>query len=152
MKGIPGGPAGPRGRGRRGPGVTAGACGPGGEGPGGGRYRRSVLEAALLSSLAESQSHGYELVEQIEALAAELVCIDPGSMYRFLRGMEEQGLVRSSWQTPEAGPSRRVYEITEEGIEALELMAKALSQRAAATQRLADHAARTVARARGAKT
>jgi DNA-binding PadR family transcriptional regulator len=110
-----------------------------------------VLEAALLSSLAESHSHGYELVEQIETLAAELVCIDPGSMYRFLRGMEEQGLVRSSWQTPEAGPSRRVYEITDEGIEALELMAEALSQRAAATQRLADHASQAVARARGSK-
>ena len=145
-------PGGPRGRGRRGAGFGGGGCGPGPEGAGGGRYRRSVLEAALLSSIAESTSHGYELVEQIETLAAELVCIDPGSMYRFLRGMEEQGLVTSTWQTPEAGPSRRVYQITDEGIEALELMAGSLAQRAAATKRLAEHAVRAVAQARAGKT
>ena len=145
-------PGEPRGRGRRGAGFGGGGCGPGPEGAGGGRYRRSVLEAALLSSIAESTSHGYELVEQIESLAAELVCIDPGSMYRFLRGMEEQGLVSSTWQTPETGPSRRVYEITVEGVEALEIMAQALSQRAAAMQRLAEHAARAVTHARAHKT
>ena len=144
-----GDPGGPRGRGRRGGG--AGFCGgPGGGGPGGGRYRRSVLEVAILASLAESTSHGYNLVDQIEALTADLVCIDPGSMYRLLRELDEQGLVNSSWQTPEAGPSRRVYVITERGIEALELMAKSLSQRAASMQQLADHAAQAVAKNRAA--
>lgn len=142
-------PSGPKGRGRRGAGP--GFCGgPGGGGPGGGRYRRSVLEVAILSSLAESTSHGYNLVDQIEALTGDLVCIDPGSMYRLLRAMEEEGLVSSSWQTPEAGPSRRVYVISERGIEALELMARSLSQRAASIQQLADHAAQAVARSRAA--
>ena len=129
----------PRGRGRQGAGPNA--CG----GPGGGRYRRSVLEAAILASLAESTSHGYNLVEQIEALTSDLVCNDAGSMYRLLRAMEEDGLVSSSWQTPDAGPSRRVYVISEQGVEALELMAASLSQRAASMQRLADHAAQAAA-------
>lgn len=70
-------------------------------------------------------------------------------MYRLLRSLEEQGLVSSSWQTPEAGPSRRVYVITEQGIEALELMAESLCQRATAMQRLADHAMQAVAKTRG---
>ena len=135
---------GPRGQGGRGAG--SGSCGgPGGRGPGGGRYRRSVLEAAILASLAGSTSHGYNLVDQIEALTSDLVCNDAGSMYRLLRAMEEDGMVSSSWQTPDAGPSRRVYVITEQGIEALELMATSLSQRAASMQRLADHAAQAAA-------
>jgi len=108
-----------------------------------------VLETSILASLAESTTHGYDLVEQIHALAADLVCIDPGSMYRLLRSLEEQGLVSSSWQTPEAGPSRRVYVITEQGIEALQLMAESLHQRAAAMRRLADHAMQAVAKVRG---
>ena len=137
-----------RGRGRRRAG-PASCEGPGEGGPGGGRYRRSVLETSILASLAESTTHGYDLVEQIHALAADLVCIDPGSMYRLLRSLEEQGLVSSSWQTPEAGPSRRVYVITEQGIEALELMAESLHQRAAAMRRLADHAMQAVAKVRG---
>lgn len=145
---------GPRGRGRRGagPGYCGGPGGGepgGGPGPGGGRYRRSVLEVAILASLAESTSHGYNLVDQIEALTGDLVCNDPGSMYRLLRAMEEEGLVSSSWQTPEAGPSRRVYVITERGVEALELMARSLSQRAASMQRLADHATQAITGLRG---
>lgn len=109
-----------------------------------------MLEVAILSSLAQSTAHGYNLVDQIEALTGDLICIDPGSMYRLLRAMEEEGLLSSLWQTPEAGPSRRVYAITERGIEALELIARSLSQRAASMQQLADHAAQAVARSRAA--
>ncbi len=150
------GPGGPRGRGRRA--AVAGFCdAPGaqpygdeqvGRGPGGGRYRRSVLEAAILASIAESTTHGYDLVQQISALAADLVCIDPGSMYRLLRELEEQGLVTSSWQTPESGPSKRVYTITEQGVEALQMMAEGLTARANATRRLADHSAAAAAKAK----
>ena len=118
-----------------------------GGGPGSGRYRRAVLETSILASLAESTAHGYDLVAQIDALAADLVCIDPGSMYRLLRGLEDQGLVRSSWQTPEAGPSRRMYVITDEGVEALEVMAQSLSMRATAMQKLAEYAAQAAANA-----
>lgn len=116
-------------------------------GPGGGRYRRAVLETSVLALLAESRSHGYELVDQIGSLAADLVCIDPGSMYRMLRGLEQQGLVSSSWETAEAGPSRRVYAITDQGREALELMAQALTVRADSMKRLAEYAAKAAAKA-----
>lgn len=136
----------PQGRGRRGTRRAAGG-GPGG-GAGGGRYRRAVLETSILASLAETTTHGYDLVEQIGGLASDLVCIDPGSMYRLLRELEEQGLVSSTWQTPEAGPSRRVYVITQAGIEALEMAAASLAARASAMQRLADHAAKAAAKAR----
>ncbi len=99
--------------------------------------------------IAESTTHGYELVDQIEAVAGSLVCVDPGSMYRLLRAMEEQGFVTSSWQVPEAGPSRRVYQITDQGLEALEIMTASLSQRATAMQKLADRAVQALAGARG---
>jgi len=150
---------GPRGRGRRGvgPGGSAdrgvgpgpGVCGgPGGAGPGGGRYRQSVLEVAILASLVDSGSHGYDLVDQIETLASSLVCVDSGTMYRMLRAMEQDGLVTSQWQTPESGPSRRVYAVTVEGVEALEAMAKSLSQRASGLQHLADRAFQVVEQTR----
>ncbi len=151
------GQAGPRGRGRRGAGAGAcggpagGASGAGfgaGMGAGGGRYRRSVLETAILASLAESTSHGYDLVDQIDSLASDLVCVDAGSMYRMLRGMEEEGLVTSSWETPDSGPSRRVYVINERGLEALEMMAHSLSTRAASMEQLAKHARQAAAKAR----
>jgi PadR family transcriptional regulator, regulatory protein PadR len=69
-------------------------------------------------------------------------------MYRLLRSMEEEGLVTSSWETPESGPSKRVYAITDLGLEALELMAHSLSQRATSMQHLADYANQATEKAR----
>jgi PadR family transcriptional regulator, regulatory protein PadR len=106
----------------------------------GGPYRRSVLEVAILTSLATSDSHGYDLMDRIRTLAGDQVCVDPGSVYRLLRGMEVQGYVDSAWQTAESGPSRRVYTIAAEGIDALEQMAGSLTRRAAALQSLAERA------------
>ena len=45
---------------------------------------------------------------------------DPPGVYRTLRCMEEEGLVCSSWETPDRGAARRLYEITPEGRERLE--------------------------------
>jgi DNA-binding PadR family transcriptional regulator len=36
-----------------------------------------------------------------------------------LRSLEEEGVVRSSWDTNGSGPARRVYALTEEGTEYL---------------------------------
>jgi DNA-binding PadR family transcriptional regulator len=48
---------------------------------------------------------------------------DPGLLYRTLRQMEQEGLVRSTWDMAKPGPARRVYEITEEGLEHLHVWA-----------------------------
>jgi DNA-binding PadR family transcriptional regulator len=50
--------------------------------------------------------------------------VDPGLLYRTLRQFEEDGLVRSSWDTEGRGPARRVYEITDEGLEYLRAWAE----------------------------
>ena len=57
----------------------------------------------------------------MEVLGAEddLCAPDPGTLYRTLRQFEEEGLVRSAWDTGGAGPARRVYELTEQGLEYL---------------------------------
>jgi len=144
-----------RGRGRRAGGPGAGMCGaeggpsggPGG-GTGGGGFRRAVLEVAILASLADSDLHGYELVERIAALAGGLVCVDSGTMYRMLRAMEQEGFVTSSWQTAESGPSRRVYTITTHGLDVLAAMAAALSARAASLEGLAATARAAVTSSR----
>lgn len=137
------------GRGRRRMGRGAGPCpGPGGGGPGGGRYRRSILETSILALLAESTTHGYDLIEQIQRLAGDLVCVDAGTVYRLLRAMEQQGWVSSSWEMAEAGPSRRVYVVTPLGLDALEAGASALAERAAMLRQLADQALAAADRAR----
>jgi poly-beta-hydroxybutyrate-responsive repressor len=68
----------------------------------------------VLLVLRDSPGHGYELLEQLEALMpAER--IDMGNLYRILRSLEREGLVASNWDDQAPGPAKRIYVITPSG-------------------------------------
>ena len=81
-------------------------------------------EPAVLLLLRERPVHGYELLEQLPELTGERV--DMGNLYRFLRVLESEGIVRSEWDDRAPGPSKRVYELTDEGRALLDQWASAL--------------------------
>jgi PadR family transcriptional regulator PadR len=85
---------------------------------------RGFVQPRLLLHLARKPAHGYELMEALGA--ADDPAPDPGTLYRTLRGLEEDGLVRSAWETGESGPARRVYELTEQGVEFLHAWAASI--------------------------
>ncbi|MDQ3627488.1 MAG: helix-turn-helix transcriptional regulator [Actinomycetota bacterium] len=87
---------------------------------------RNYLRPCLLLLLAEGTAHGYELLDQVGALGLDRV--DPGGLYRCLRAMDEDGLVRSTWEPSTAGPARRTYQLTDEGREWLHVFAGSLAQ------------------------
>ncbi|MDE0805904.1 MAG: PadR family transcriptional regulator, partial [Acidimicrobiales bacterium] len=68
---------------------------------------------------SEGSSHGYELLEAIQTLG--MTTAEAGGLYRSLRSMDEDGLVRSWWEPSESGPARRTYEITRAGSRALDV-------------------------------
>ena len=82
--------------------------------------------------LREWSSYGYELMERVATFG--LAAMNPGTFYRTLRQMEKEGMVRSSWDTSETGPARRMYSITEAGETYLKYWADSLNQ----YQRLMD--------------
>jgi PadR family transcriptional regulator PadR len=81
-------------------------------------------EPAILLLLRERPVHGYELLEQLPELTGERV--DMGNLYRFLRLLEHEGIVRSEWDDRASGPSKRIYELTDEGRALLDHWASAL--------------------------
>lgn len=85
---------------------------------------KNYLRACLLLLVSEQPSHGYDLLERLEAVGVGKA--DPGGLYRALRAMEQEGLMRSGWQTSEIGPARRTYELTEEGADLLHAWAATL--------------------------
>ena len=87
---------------------------------------RNYLRPCLLLLLAEGTAHGYELLDQVGALGLDRV--DPGGLYRCLRAMDEEGLVRSTWEPSATGPARRTYELTDEGREWLHVVAGSLNE------------------------
>ena len=71
-------------------------------------------EPAVLLLLRDRPAHGYELLERLgELLPPEGT--DMGNLYRLLRALEDDGLVRSEWDATVPGPAKRVYELTDGG-------------------------------------
>ncbi len=87
---------------------------------------RNFLQPCLLLLLRERSDHGYDLVNRLRVLHA--VDGDAGAVYRALRGLEKQGMVRSSWQTSGAGPARRTYQVTPLGVATLDRQADILEE------------------------
>jgi PadR family transcriptional regulator, regulatory protein PadR len=85
---------------------------------------RNFMRPCVLLLLKESPAHGYDLLERLKSFGFS--GSDPGGLYRILRGLEQEGLVKSSWEPSIAGPQRRRYELTRGGSEVLHEHAKSL--------------------------
>src|SRR3954449_11311397 len=86
---------------------------------------KNFLRPCLLLLLREDPAHGYDLLERIQSFGFD--GSDPGNLYRALRALEKDGLVRSVWEASDSGPDRRTYEITRKGMEELHETAKAIA-------------------------
>jgi len=104
---------------------------------------RNFLQPCLLLLLMEQPDHGYDLAVRLRPMHDGEG--DPGSVYRALRGLERQGLVRSEWSPSSAGPARRTYYITDDGVAGLVGLADGLRTTRAAVQVFLDRYARVVA-------
>lgn len=86
------------------------------------RWRRIArfVQPCLLLLLHQGASHGYSLIERLKTFGFAEDPVDSSVVYRYLREMEEEGLVASEWDTDaSAGPARRVYRLTADGDRAL---------------------------------
>jgi len=84
-----------------------------GWGPRGGRAARGDIRAAILVLLGEQPSHGYQIIQEVEARSGGTWRVSPGSVYPTLQQLEDEGLVRPA----DSESGRRVYELTEAGRE-----------------------------------
>lgn len=88
---------------------------------------KNFLRPCTLLLLDEQPAYGYELRGRLRPF----VGCETGAIYRTLNTMEDEGLVRSSWERSATGPRRRRYELTDDGREMLSSWAaelRALSQ------------------------
>ena len=92
-----------------------------------GRKLGKLIQPAILAVLAQGPMHGYGLAERIGRLP---ICGGEGpdstGIYRFLKAMEDRGLVASTWDLSERGPARKTYGITPAGEECLAQWVKTL--------------------------
>jgi PadR family transcriptional regulator, regulatory protein PadR len=75
-----------------------------------------LIQPAILAALSEEPAHGHRIAEKIREMPNFLQQKpDVSGIYRFLKTMESKGLVVSSWDTPDTGHAKRLYEITTTG-------------------------------------
>ena len=74
---------------------------------------RGIKRLIILKIISDGAVHGSE----IQKLLAKKYDLDVPKpvVYTILRKMEEDGLIASTWETPESGPVKRMYTITDEG-------------------------------------
>ncbi len=88
--------------------------------PGSGRQER-YIQASILLGLYSSPSYGYELINTMQSYGFIEGAAPPGMIYRHLRQMEKDNMVKSEWETKDAGAAKRIYTISNEGKEVLQL-------------------------------
>jgi poly-beta-hydroxybutyrate-responsive repressor len=73
-----------------------------------------MLQPFLLLLIHQRPGHGYDLIERLAAMG--VTGVEPGHAYRVLRNLERERLLTSRWTPSDAGPARRRYELTPEGL------------------------------------
>ena len=87
----------------------------------------SNAEVALLGLLAEKPKHPYQIEKDVEYRdMRSWTDLSMSSIYKLLKKLEEQKLVGSETTLTEDNRARKVYSISEEGRESLEIKLRAL--------------------------
>lgn len=69
-------------------------------------------------------NHGYGIVQTVEKLTEGAIRLAPGTMYGSLSKMEKDGLIQFVWEEDK----RKIYQITELGMEVLQIELKRIER------------------------
>lgn len=99
----------------------------------------------ILLSLADSPRHGYGIMQEVERRSGGQVRLGPGTLYRSIKQLRTERLIEAEASRASEQPAherRRVYRITETGLDALSAEARRLEQLVAQARRkgVLDHA------------
>ena len=78
---------------------------------------RGLLHIAIINLIKDKPAHGGEIYQSLKERFR--IDVPRGIIYALLRKMEGDSLIVSNWDIQETGPARRIYYITEDGLEYL---------------------------------
>lgn len=84
------------------------------------QMRKGVLELCILGIISEGEAYPSDIIQKLKE--SELIVVE-GTLYPLLSRLKDAGLLQYSWRESNAGPPRKYYAITDEGVAMLsELM------------------------------
>ncbi|HWA95771.1 MAG TPA: helix-turn-helix transcriptional regulator [Terracidiphilus sp.] len=116
-----------------------------------GNLYRFVEPVVLQLLQQKGRSCGYQLCSDLQEHALTDAEIDKAALYRTLRQLERNGNVKSTWETGDGGPARRVYRLTRAGEVHLEEWTNVLENMAKSMTRFVDNARQRQPRTTGKK-
>lgn len=87
---------------------------------------KNLMIPVLLLSLRGWNLHGYKLIQELSQFGFS--SIDQGNVYRTLRKLEKENMVKSEWDMSTGGPAKRIYSLTEAGEDYLRTCSDSLVQ------------------------
>jgi PadR family transcriptional regulator PadR len=86
--------------------------------------RTGSTAVMILRLLAEKPMYGYQIVKELQTRSEGYFDLEQGTLYPALHRLEKDNLVQSQWEVVEEGPSRKYYQITDQGRAELEKSVK----------------------------
>jgi DNA-binding PadR family transcriptional regulator len=78
-----------------------------------------ALRNAVMAALLEGEASGYDLAKGFDASVANFWMATPQQLYRELEKMEAEGLIAARVVLQERRPNKRLFSLTEAGLQAL---------------------------------
>lgn len=102
-----------------------------------GDFLDKFVQPAILSLLCERPAHGFYLLAELNArgLARD---VDATGMYRSLHRLEQDGKLTCKWDSEEGSKPRKVYFITDSGIQCLRNWQQALHKYIVDIERISE--------------
>lgn len=111
-----------------------------------GKNLDKMLQPSILMILYKERLHGFALIQKLsESPMLRGTEPDRAGVYRYLKRLENAGLLESDWETDsESGKPRRVFAITDSGRSCLVSWMAMLKQYASSVRELADDIEHTI--------
>jgi len=90
----------------------------------------STPEFHILLAIADSELHGYAMMQEVRENTGGAVRLGPGTLYRCIQDLVRKSLIEESQRTPAPGedPRRRYYRLSPTGRRALQAEARRLAK------------------------
>jgi transcriptional regulator len=76
---------------------------------------QGTLELIVLQLLRVEPTNGYDLSLRIQAVSADVLQVNAGSLYPALYRLEERGMIKAEWRDTAKGRRAKVYSLTSAG-------------------------------------
>ena len=78
-------------------------------------FKQGTLELLILRLLNSGSLNGWDVMQRIQLLSAEVLSVTPGALYPALHRLEYKGWIRAQWGASENNRRARFYSITAAG-------------------------------------